>query len=86
VDLQEKVAEALRTYLKPDQILLKDEDGVYGYVVSGQFRGMDVLKRQILIHKALRESSAKLTRAELRKVLAIAALTPAEYAAVDHPK
>jgi hypothetical protein len=37
------------------------------------------LERQVLIDKALRDSSAHLTKAELRKVLVVAGLTPAEY-------
>jgi hypothetical protein len=36
-----------------------------------------------MIDKALRNSAVKLTKPELRQILAIAALTPAEYETVD---
>jgi acid stress-induced BolA-like protein IbaG/YrbA len=82
VDLREKVTRALREHLNPDHIQLEDDDGVSGVVVSAQFRGVSPFDRQMLIDKALRSASEKLTRAELRRVLAIAALTPAEYEGV----
>jgi hypothetical protein len=82
VDLKEKVAEALRLSLRTDRIQLEDDDGISGFVVSPQFRGLSALDRQMLIHKALRSPSVKFSRAELRQVLAIAALTPVEYEAV----
>jgi acid stress-induced BolA-like protein IbaG/YrbA len=84
VDLKEKVVEALRSCIVPDLIDLEDDDGISGVVVSAGFRGMSALDRQRLIHKALHSSSDKFSKAELRQVLAIAALTPAEYEAVDH--
>jgi hypothetical protein len=82
VDLKEKVTQAFRGSLDFDQIRLEDEDGIYGYVVSEQFYDMPDLDRQKLIGKALRNGPAKLTKAERRRILMIAALTPAEYAAV----
>jgi hypothetical protein len=84
VDLKEKVAEALRQGLRPDYVHLDDEDGISGFVVSPQFRRMPALERQTLIHNALHGSSVKFTKAELRDVLAIAALTPAEYEALGY--
>jgi stress-induced morphogen len=84
VDLKEKVDQALRRYLRPDLVELADDDGISGFVVSPQFRGMSALDRQTLIYNALRDSSVKLSGPELRRVLAIAALTPAEYASVSH--
>jgi hypothetical protein len=79
MELREKVAEALRQHFNPDHIRLEDDEGISGVIVSGQFRGVTSLDRQTLIRKALRDSSVKLTPAELRKVVAIAALTPIEY-------
>lgn len=84
MDLKEKVTEALRRYLHPDHIQLDDDGGISGIVLSPQFRGMPSLKRQTLIHTALRDSAIKLTKAELREVLAIAGLTPAEYDALGY--
>jgi hypothetical protein len=84
VDLKEKVAKALRQALRPDHLQLADDDGVWGVVVSARFRQVPALERQTILQNALRESSLKFTKAELRKVLAIAALTPAEFEALDH--
>jgi hypothetical protein len=84
VDLKEKVAEALRRHLGPDHVHLEDDDGISGFVVAAQFHGMPALERQTLIHNALRGPSVKFTKAELRQVLAIAALTPAEYEALGY--
>jgi hypothetical protein len=83
VDLKDKVAEALRQALRPDHLQLDDDDGVWGFVVSTQFRQMPALERQVMIENALRNSAFKLTKAELRNVLAIAPLTPAEFEAMD---
>lgn len=82
MDLQEKVAVALRKSLHPEHIELENDDGVSGFVVSEKFRGLTAIDRQTLIDNALRRSSVKFSKAELRQVLAIAALTQAEYAAV----
>jgi acid stress-induced BolA-like protein IbaG/YrbA len=79
VELREKVQEALRKALNPDHIHVEDDDGIWGYVVSGQFGGLPSLDRQMLIDRALRGAIPKLTKAELHRVLAIAPLTPAEY-------
>jgi stress-induced morphogen len=82
VDLKEKVAEVLRISFHPDEIRLEDEDGIYGYVVSNRFDGMNSLDRQELVDDVLRGSDAGLSRSELRHVLMIAAMTPAEYSIV----
>jgi acid stress-induced BolA-like protein IbaG/YrbA len=82
VDLKEKVTEALRLALQPQHLRLEDDDGISGYVVSAQFRDLPALDRQMLIDNALRAAPAKLTKAELRHILAIAGLTPAEYDAL----
>jgi stress-induced morphogen len=84
MDLKEKITVALRCSFCPDHIRLEDDGGISGFVVSSQFQRMPSLERQVLIDKALRDSSAHLTKAELRKVLVIAGLTPAEYEALGY--
>lgn len=83
MDLKEKVETALKGAVTATRIRLEDEDGISGFVVSADFRGMSPLDRQTLIDKALRNSAVRLTKPELRQILAIAALTPAEYETVD---
>jgi acid stress-induced BolA-like protein IbaG/YrbA len=82
MELKEKVTKALNRQLSPDRVQLEDDDGISGIVVSKQFDQMPALDRQTLIDKALRGSKIKFTKAELRSVLAIAGLTPAEFAAL----
>jgi hypothetical protein len=84
VDIKNKVSTALSQSLTPDYIQLEDDDGISGFVVSTRFKQMPALDRQMLIDNALRGSAIKFTKAELRQVLAIAGLTPAEYEALDH--
>ena len=79
MDLKEKVEKALRSSIHSESIRLEDDDGISGFVVSSAFRGLSAIDRQTLIDKALRSPSAGLTRPELRQILVIAALTPAEY-------
>ena len=86
MELKEKVTQALRRHLHPDHIHLEDDDGISGLVVSTQFLRMPSLERQMLIDNALRNSPVKLTKAELRHILAIAGLTPAEYEALGARK
>ncbi len=83
MDLKEKVETALKGAVTATRIRLEDDDGISGFVVSTDFRGRSPLDRQTLIDKALRSSVVKLTKPELRQILAIAALTPAEYDTVD---
>ena len=77
--IKEKVEQALRRHFEPVEVLLIDEDGITGYVVSSQFKGVTSIDRQRMIDKTLRNADAKLSAAERRKVLMIAALTPIEY-------
>lgn len=81
MDLKTKVAEALRRAFQPDQIQLVEDDGIYGFVVSSEFSQMSSLDRQTLIDRVLHDPAVKMTKKERRQVLAIAALTPSEYAA-----
>ena len=79
MELRKKVEEALRRHVNSDNIYLEDDDGISGWIVSPQFQGLSSLDRQKLIDKILRDPSVKLSRAELRRILAIAPLTPAEF-------
>lgn len=78
MDLLEKVKAALEQYFQPDLLKLEDDDGISGYVVAQQFRGMSSLDRQTLIDQALRRSKEPLSREENRRVIAIAGLSPEE--------
>jgi len=80
VDLQKKVTDALTLALRPDYVRLEDDGGVSGIVVSPIFASKSAVERQGMIDSALR-SSARLTQEDLRNILAIAALTPAEFEA-----
>jgi hypothetical protein len=81
--LEEKVTKALHRSIQDARVFLIDNDGISGFVVSTHFRGMPAIDRQTVIDKALRDPAVKLSKGELRRVLAIAALTPAEYESVD---
>ncbi|MDB5350753.1 MAG: hypothetical protein JWN86_2000 [Planctomycetota bacterium] len=83
MDLKEKVSDALRHSLDPEFILLEDDEGISGFVVSSQFRGLSSLDRQVRIAHALRDSPKKFTKTERRQILAIAGLTPVEYEVID---
>lgn len=78
--LTKKIIDILRHALHADFIHLDDEDGIYGYIVTHDFDGMSALDRQYAIEGALRNAEYPLTRDEMRRVLMIAGLTPAEYA------
>jgi len=82
MELKEKVAPALEIAFHPGYIVLNDDEGISGYVVSPRFRRVTPLNRQRLIEKALNAPAAKLSKSELRRILAIAPLTPLEYDAL----
>lgn len=82
MDIKEKVTRALRHRLRPEHLELEEDGGISGVVVSAEFQKMSAFDRQTLIFDALRDATPKLTKAELREVLAIAGLTPAEFAAL----
>jgi acid stress-induced BolA-like protein IbaG/YrbA len=83
MDLKEKVTLALADRFKTGQIQLDDDDGISGFLVSNEFRGMSSIDRQSLIYEALRSPAFKFSKAELRRILGIAALTPVEFEIVD---
>ena len=81
MDLQEKVTRILENAFHPEQIVLEDDDdGMIGYLISSRFSGMNSIDRQGLIYDALRAKEANLSKAELRRILAISPVTPEEYA------
>ena len=88
--LKKKLEAALRHSLAPELIDLVDEDGITGYVVSTKFQRMTALNRQKLIQRSLCDAPHPLLPGELRRVLLIVPLTPAEArsyglsGAVDH--
>ena len=84
--LKKKLEAALKHMLAPDLIDLVDDDGVTGYVVSSKFQRMNALNRQKLVQKSLCGAPRPLLPAELRRVLLIVPLTPAEarsYGLID---
>jgi stress-induced morphogen len=80
VELRKKVTSALEAAFHPDRILLEDDDGITGYVISPKFRGLDSYDRQTMIYEVLQGRGAKLTKSQQKQILLIAALTPEEYA------
>ena len=80
MDLKEKIAAVLKAAFEPEDLMLDDSDGLGGYITSAKFRGFDSLDRQKMLDKALRAPGSGLTKAELREILVIAALTPEEQA------
>ena len=82
--LKEKVWKTLSDYFSPEELVLDDEYGITGFIVSPRFRKMDVLDRMDLMDTAL--DTGKFTPSERRKMLMIAPLTPAEYSVVGPEK
>lgn len=81
MNLREKVTRILQEAFQPEQVVLEDDEaGMTGYLISTRFSGMNSIDRQGLIYDALRAKEAKLSKAELRRILAIAPVTPEEYA------
>ena len=83
MDLKEKVAIALKEAIADARLRLEDDGGISGVIVSTEFKGMPALDRQTLIDRAFRNSAIKFSKQERRSILAIAALTPAEFESVD---
>jgi hypothetical protein len=80
MDLRKKLVQALSTVIQIDQTILHDDDGLVGYIVSPNFRGQDSYTRQTIIMDALRAPEAHLSPDEIRKIIAVVAFTPEEYA------
>ena len=77
------IVRKLRRILKerfppPDKIELRDDDRIIGIVTAREFRDMDTMQRQDLIHDLL---ATHLTPQEQRHVLMIVAVTPEEQLA-----
>ena len=81
MDLVKKVKTALNRSFKPTVLKIEDDDGVIGVVVSDDFREVESIDRQALIHDALSKSLTPLSPEEMRRVLAITPMTPEEYIA-----
>lgn len=81
MDLVKKVRTALNRSFKPAVLVIEDDDGVIGVVVSDRFRQVESIDRQTLIQDALRKAPTPITLDEMRRVLAITPMTPEEYVA-----
>lgn len=79
MDLQERLVFLLKNGLNAERVVLEDDGGISGVVVSPDFRGISAIDRQRRIDRVLRSPQSGLTRAELKRILGIAALTPVEY-------
>lgn len=79
MDIKEKVEKALMDSFEDAYVLLDDDDGISGLVVSPRFKGLTAMDRQELIGNVLDGAPAPLTARERRRVLMIAGLTPVEY-------
>ena len=77
--LVEKTKTALEKNMSVQRVDLEDDYGVIGFVVSKDFQDVSSTDRQIRIHRILRASADRLTKAEVRRIGAIAALTPDEF-------
>ena len=81
MDLVKKIRTALSRSFKPTVLEIEDDDGVIGVIVSDRFRQVESIDRQSLIQDALSKSLTPLSMEEMRRVLAIAPMTPEEYIA-----
>ena len=59
----------------PDNVNLRDDDGIIGVVTSKRFRRMDTMQRQDLIHQILVDN---LSSEERRQIVLIVCVTPEE--------
>lgn len=76
--IKAKIAGALRNALGESYIRLEDDDGISGFVVSPRFKGVSSLDRQVMIDEAMK-TAPDLSKADRRRVLMIAGLTPTEF-------
>jgi acid stress-induced BolA-like protein IbaG/YrbA len=81
VDVLKKVKTALNRHFKPELLDLHDDDGIVGVIVSDDFRGVESIDRQTMIQQALQKSTTPLTKADWRRILIIAPMTPEEFVA-----
>ena len=83
MEIREKIEEALRTHLEQPYIALEDDNGITGFVVSRTFEDKTFLDRQKLIDFALSHAPQPFRANERKRILMIAAITPAESDAID---
>lgn len=77
MDLLDKVKKLLaREFRPPDEVNLRDEEGIIGVVVSKKFKTIDTFDRQTLLRRLLDKG---LEPAERKRVLIIVAVTPEEH-------
>lgn len=81
MEFQKKVSQILKqSFPAPDKVMLRDEDGILGVVISKKFKGVDSLERMNMIWNALDE---KLSAEERDRVVSILAVAPEEKSNLD---
>jgi hypothetical protein len=80
--VKEKVMQVVMSAFRDAYVRLDDDDGISGFVVSPEFKGVSSLDRQRLIDKALGAAPVPLGPEERRRVLMIAGLSPVEFESV----
>ncbi len=74
--LVRKVKAILReSFPLPDQVKLKEDNGILGMVISQRFEGLEPIERLNMVWKVLNE---KLTLQESRQIVTLLAVTPEE--------
>jgi hypothetical protein len=74
--LKQRVTSLLRqAFPPPDRVLIRDEDGLIGRVISRRFDGLDPTDRLELIWKVL---DAELSIKDQLSIVSILAITPRE--------
>lgn len=74
--LVKKLERLLRkAFPRPDKIVLEDDKGILGHVVSSRFNGLESMDRIKIIWDLLEEN---LTEDERRRIVNILAITPLE--------
>ena len=64
-----------QAFPRPDKVLLEDDKGIIGRVVSDRFKGLDSMERLKMIWDVL---DRHLTAEERRRIVIILAITPTE--------
>jgi acid stress-induced BolA-like protein IbaG/YrbA len=80
-DLLPKVERALRSHFRIDHLELVDDDGIFGSMVSPDFKGVSIADRGALLDRVFRDPASGLSVRELRQIRLIMTRTPVEYQA-----
>src|SRR5262249_937721 len=76
MDLLTKTHNLLRkAFPRPAKIMLEDENGIIGEIISSRFRGVDFRTRQQMLSQAFAD---QLSEAERKKISIIMTFTPEE--------